>query len=686
MPFEWNNILVVTKEELVPNFWNTLGSLQKEIKRYEKKPYGITRVQKGGNGRQLLISFDSLPTEYQLVLGDPRKLNHPMEAFYKVDSKAVQYYTSFQFPDGSYIIPETQEQYIINASVCNALLELKQARITERLTKGGSVRGIMATLCTDAITFNEVLKSKHDVQHNLPSHPRTFAEKLNEYDKVSYVALVKDAQQKTKANARKVDEATIKLLNDLFAKQEHKPTSIEVSRQYESFLSGYIEVVNPLTGEQYSPKGFKSISDSTVKGYLKMWENRLGTYAHRSGNRQTLMQEFNPYHSLEQPTMAGSLISIDDRQPPFWYDKGKRVWFYMGVDVASEAVICWVHGKSKEGIIIEFYRQLVRQYNEWNLPIPAGLECEMSLNSSFKDTFLREGAMFDHVKMEANKARGKVIENYFRRMRYGDEKKREGWIARPNARAESNQAGSDKPNKILAYDNIVKGCLHDIEKWNNTKHSSSNESHTISRWDYFLQNQNPDVKPTNYRSFLPHIGRYQKSSCHAGIIKLQYGEYLLGDDDKVSLGEHLIYFMRQVEGKDIDIFWLDDNDGQVIKALIYLHGRYVCEAVPKPTYNRAKAEWTDRDIKAREIMSAYDATITAFQKSQYQNIEPVLVIEKKNESIVGNSFQIKGLKRYEEPESDTVEILEEFKEEAEWEEEMQNTGTGGFTWRKNFEI
>ena len=94
---------------------------------------------------------------------------------------------------------------------------------------------------------------------------------------------------------------------------------------------------------------------------------------------------------MEMPKLAGSIISIDDRQPPFWYDKGKRMWFYIGIDIASRAVTTFVYGKSKTGIILDFYRQMVRNYHELGLNLPAELEAESALNSSFKNTFLQEG-------------------------------------------------------------------------------------------------------------------------------------------------------------------------------------------------------------------------------------------------------------------------------------------------------
>jgi hypothetical protein len=76
MPHEWNNILVVTLDELVPDWFGTVNTLNSTIRRYKDKSYGIKRVQLGGNGRQMLISFDSLPRHIQDGLGDPRKCDH----------------------------------------------------------------------------------------------------------------------------------------------------------------------------------------------------------------------------------------------------------------------------------------------------------------------------------------------------------------------------------------------------------------------------------------------------------------------------------------------------------------------------------------------------------------------------------------------------------------------------------
>lgn len=668
MPHLWNNIYVVTKDELIPKFWNSYNSLKSEIRRYKNKSYGVKRVQVGGNGRQLLISFDSLSREIQEAIGDPRKLQHILEQFYKTDGNAVEYYTNFQYPDGSYLPPNTVEQYITNASMFRALLMLKKARENERISKGGSTRGITQTLIQDAISFNPILKKNYNVTHNIPTSVR-FTKKLNEYAERGYISLIKDAEGKRKKNALKLTDETVALLNAMFTSQKHKPNATQVADQYNAFLAGYVDVVNTDTGEIYSPKGFKQLSTGSITNYLSTWDSQIGTHAIRNGNRQQLMQKFKPYHSLKQAAFAGSLISIDDRQPPFEYEKGKRMWFYNAIDTGSEAFTCWVYGKTKEGIILDFYRQLVRNYHEWGLNLPDGLECESSLNSSFKDTFLKEGVMFQDVRIEANNARGKRIEAYFKPLRYQIEKEREGWLARPFAKSEANQI-SNVSKKIIPYKELTNECLMDIVTWNNMEHSKIKGK---TRWEVFLETQNKDLKPTNYKAILPYLGYHTKTSCNAGIIKLQRSEWLLGDNSEIYTGANLIRLMKAIESNTIDIYWLDDNHGNVFKALVFVDGRYICEALPKPTYPRAKIERTPADELARDLMTRYVSTIDGYMNAQKKSIYKVDVIDNRSKTL-NNKFQISGL-NYEKKsnKADELELHDEEEEIIYIKNDNQNT-------------
>lgn len=648
MPHLWNDIYVVTAAELAP-WYNNLDVLQKHITRHKDKTYGIKKVCSGGNGRQLLIAYDSLSADIKNTLGDPRKPAHLMELFYSTDNGAVDFFQTHKTEDGSPLRFALQEEYITNASVLIACARLKDAREKERRSKSISLKGVMATIVNDATSFNKTLKEKHQVEHTLPSSEKRFKIVFKNFLKpcgelpYNYASLI--SKKVGNQNSRKVTDPVLELLNDMFAGQNVKPTRTQIARTYDGFLQGYVEVLkDQQTGEMYDPKEFKPLSEATIISYLGSWSESIGNLSKRIGDRQKLIAQFKPHHSLQRPKFASSIISVDDRQPPFEYVKGQRPWFYNAIDLGSEAFTCWVYGKDKKGIIVEFYRQLVRNYTEWGLNLPLEIEAESNLNSGFEKTFLMPGRMFEHVRIEANNARGKRIERYFRELRYGNEKMREGWLARPFALNEANQKGQQE-DKLLPYNDIIENCLRDIEDWNNSPHSVQADK---TRWEVFMENQNPDLKPTAWAPVLYYLGYKQPTSVNVGIIRLQGGEYLLGENGKVCVGEPLIQLMRKVEGKEVDVYWLDCNERKVLKAYVFIGDQPICEAIPKPLYNRATAERTPEDAAARETMSSYVATIDGYRKMKMNSINDVIVIDNTPRTL-NRKFVMPGISRPETP-------------------------------------
>jgi hypothetical protein len=667
MPHLFNNIWVVTEAELVPAYF-TADALRQTICRYKDRNYGIKKVQSGGNGRQMLVAYDSLTTEIKNGLGDPRKSDHLMDLFYDVDADAVRFYTTYRFEDGTGLSLQHQEEYITNASVLRAAVLLRTQRIRTITAMGGTTKKVMSTVLSDVMSYNDTLQKKHGVTHSLPESEKRFKESFKVFEtgftdakgaswKYNYNSLISGKLRNQ--NTRKVTDVVMSLLNDLFAGRTHKPSRTQVSREYDGFLQGYIEVVNLETGELYNPKEYKALSESTILRYLASWNEAIGTEVLRGGDRSKLTTKFRAPHKLVRPACAGEIISIDDRQPPFKYEKGLRPWFYNGIDLGSEAFTCWVYGKSKEGIITEFYRQMVRNYTEWGVNLPLELEAEASLNSSFTGTFLQPGRMFDHVRIEANNPRGKRIERYYGELRYEYEKDRAGWLARPHALSEKNQAAPGA-EQIIPYEDIIDGCLKDIEEWNNQPHSVYPK---MSRWEFFIKQQHAATKPTNWRGILPYLGYATKTSCsYNGVIKLQGKTFLLGEDGKVCLGEQLISLMDQVAGEDVVCYWLDGNDGEVLKALVMLGDKIVCEAVPQPEYSRSKVGRVEGHEELRTVMSSYVATTDAYMKERSRSIKAVVLVD--NTPKPERLFKMPGIKRYEVNESEEAKVLPDVDDEV----------------------
>lgn len=611
----------------------SIKGLQQRIQRN-----AIYRLRRSAPGTPMLLDWRTLPDEWQKELvatfGDPKKITRQsfIESCYERDMAAYETYVTHTFADSTTLSDDMVEEYTNNASALNAVGKVLAERTRTRRSMRLGVADVWETV------NNDVKYLKTIVPHTLPENTARLRQKYNQYKKEGYGCLI--SKKIKNVNARVVTDDIEAFLNALFSDRHIKPSMSEVAKQYDGFLDGYVEVINNETGEMYNPKDFPKISPRTILAYLAKWQNAIGTHTLRGGDRQKIITRFKPYHSLEQPKFAGSIISIDDRQPPFTYGDNKRVWFYNAIDLGSEAFTCWVYGTSKEGIIQDFYQQLVRNYAQWGVNLPAELEGEMSLNSQYADTILKEGNMFQHVRIEANNARGKRIEAYYGQLRYQHEKKRLGWLARPFAIREANQ-GDRYKKIILPYEEIIDGCLRDIETWNNMEHSKIKG---MSRWEVFLKMQHPELTPINYRAIVPYIGERTTTSCHAGIMKLNNTEYLLGRNGLIATGQLLIDYMTQAEGRELEIRWLTGNDGRMLKAYTYHGDRMICEAIRKPSYNRATIEQTPEDYANREMMSKYVETIEGFGRRRRKEIDGVTVIDNRPITI-SNTFSIAAINR-----------------------------------------
>ncbi len=604
---------------------------------YEKRVqrYPEFRLRPGyGQNSTVLLSWPHLPEDWRIKLantfGHPEAETNPLSDYFELSSDARKWYSDFAFEDGVGLTPEQINQYTVNASVLMALSELKKVREITRKARGSSLRGLWPSLITDLINFNDILLDTYNVSHTLPKSIK-IKKNLEEFEPDNFQIVI-DGRARNKA-AKQVTPIMVQLWRDIFAGQrEYKPDYSEVHRKYEAFLAGIIEIaISTQTGEVYDRTNpdFKPVTRQTVYNYQTAWENKSITFSKRSGDRQRFKADFEPYHKLIPPDYAGTLISVDDRNPPFKDETGKRIWFYNGIDVGSEAFTTWVYGDTKDGIILEFYRQMVRNYMQWGLKLPHGLEGERSLNSSYESTFLAPGAMFEKVRIEANNARGKRIEAFYRPLRYQYEKKREGWLARPFAILESNQASGHKVPQI-PRNKIVEGCLRDIENWNNTLHSNQQLHPGLTRWDVFMDKQHPSRQNAeyNWNGILSGLGYQTKTTCRAGRITLQGKHRVVGRNNEVALGDDLIKILSKIEGQQITVKWLEGNDGKVMKSLVYDNqDRLVCELLGDLAYKRDTLERTPQGDRNRELTSAYVATVQGYISRGVKEINNIEIIE-----------------------------------------------------------
>lgn len=637
-----------------------------KLRSHRKKDF---RLKQGkGAGNEALVRYQALNREEQSVLkdkfGEPAANYHPLEKHFEIDGAARLFYDTYTFGEhGSRLTEKQKKRYTLRASVLNALSALKDKRFTDRKKKNNSSRGVWKTLISDVHLFEERCIHRFGYGHGLPNSDK-LRQKLNEYlknDKPDYTSLI-DGRARNQ-NAQTATPEMIELWKSIYAGQGHyKPNHIEVARTYDKFLAGKATIINNETGEQYDFRNscYRAVSDRTVKRYQNLWANKIGTHLVRSGDRQKYKSQYIPAQSRKRPEHAGVIISVDDRNSAFQYAAGKRMWYYMGIDVGSEMITAWTWGDTKEGIILDFYRQMVANYHFlFKKNLPYELEGEMSLNSSFLDTFLANGAMFQKVRIEANNARGKIIERFFREIRYRYEKKIEGWRARPHARDEANQQSAQKV-KYLSKEEIIEIGKRVISEWNNELHSDQKTHEGLKRWEVFEQKQHPELEnyPTNYAGILPHLGYETPTSMHAGKVKLQYKDRWAAQDGQILSGQKLINVLEQIEGKNVVVKWLDKGmygKGEVIKAIAYKDGKQICELIgDEVDYAHGSLERTEQDIINKKLQDAYQKTVESYANSVARSIDRVTILEEKEP--INGGFVMPDLVQYESP-TEAVEVL-----------------------------
>ncbi|MCE5224497.1 MAG: hypothetical protein LLG05_01400, partial [Porphyromonadaceae bacterium] len=170
MPHEWNSIIVVTKDELVPDFYPSEKTLTQTLWRDAKKPYGIKRARRACRNSELLIMFDSLPAYIRQELGDPRKVDCSLERFFWEDKEAVLYFANCKAGKNGYIDPDRQREYVLDASVIMAAIRLRSARIEEMTSKGMSIKNLDKTLSESVNIYNEFRALKKLSLHTLPTN------------------------------------------------------------------------------------------------------------------------------------------------------------------------------------------------------------------------------------------------------------------------------------------------------------------------------------------------------------------------------------------------------------------------------------------------------------------------------------------------------------------------------------
>jgi len=291
----YNNIICCTKDDL-------LSILSRSQYNHLLEDKVLTVVRRGCYGTKALYEYDSLPPKYKQLWvakhGTPKPAkDYTLLGNISTDPKAVEFYNNYILADGRYLPEDNQQEYILNASVLNAIHYIISDRTQLVKACGNSTKNIWQNMAAIATSI------RNEFPHTLPDNHRRLKAKMKEYVTGGYETLISG-----------------KFLN--------KNTSVLRSGEQEALLRQLIRKHNNFDNVQISviynaiatKCEWKTISASTVGNYKTKW--KLVTLPGRKG-----MVCFDNTLSMqakrEAPMLPLSFWSIDGWVAELLYQETK---------------------------------------------------------------------------------------------------------------------------------------------------------------------------------------------------------------------------------------------------------------------------------------------------------------------------------------------------------------------------
>lgn len=603
----FNNILCITQPELLEVMSE---SNYKQMVRRGK----ISRARRGGNGRQALIVFDSLPGKYRSAVRERKPdistmpLQEWLRANYTPDAEARSYFSAFRFDNGSALPAEKINEYTVNASVIKAVLRLMASANALR-----RVGRIGWDSMAETITY-----FKREFGHTLPESMLRFRKKVAQFKREGYACLISGRFQNQ--NSRKVNYKIERLILSLDSLPE-RPFNTTVAEMYNQFVCGELNVYDPETGELFDPEEFTdkegepiALSETTVANYLNNPKNRaLRSKLHDSA--WDFNNRYRPHHKRKAPVWAFSKISLDDRDLPRKMADGNRVKAYYAYDVASGCVVGYAYNRLKTAdLFIDCVRNMFRLIDHQGWNCPAEVEVEHHLVNNFADGLIRAGVVFPFVRWcNPGNSQEKRAEHFNRVKKYGVEKRSQVGIGRWYARLEANRPKEEKvydefnntyKEATYTYEQLVADDIRAIHEYNNALHPNQKLYPGLTRWEVLCRYQNPDLAPVDKALLYRFIGEEVRTSIRRSkYCRVHYEDYALPSPELIGRLAPNDY--------TVEAYYLPDEQGNVPEVYIYQHGAYIATCRRIEAYNEATAEQTERDREAYAEQAKYNAQFDA---------------------------------------------------------------------------
>lgn len=588
-----------------------------------------------GKDRYALIAVDSLPTKYleQVTVRYPEgsmiRLQGWIVSNYEVDQNAVAFFFNRK-QTGVELSHKQAREYIINASVMNACIKLYDRAKSYRSLMGEDYDwGKMATVI-------ETLRVKFG--HTLPSSTLRFRQKVNQYKKGGYAALI--SGKFGNQNKRKVDLKLEKLVLGLWC-LPNKPYGAQVRDLYESFLCGELDAYDVKTGELFSPDDFTdkngepiTLSDTTIRNILNKPSNRA-IWDKSQLSWSSFMHESMPHMHRHAGEYSLSQITMDDVDlTRKLRDTKLRVKAYYAYDSVSQCVLGASYSRNKDPQLVrECFREMFRLIAKHGWGIPAGIEVENHLMTEYKYSLLQEGTVFTHVRYcaplnsqekQAENFNGAKKKSVIHRNHTGIGRFYGKWQWRAEARKVSDASNDTWEDKeYFSFEELVADDRRDNYEWNHALHPDQKRFKGMTRWDVLMERINPNLRPYDEITLARYIGEKVETSVRRNsTVRVAYEDWWLSSYEVLK--------KLAPNNYKVTAYYLPDEDGKPQNVFIFQGDRYIDQVERVETYNRVMAEQTDDD---KRKFYRQQKKVKAFMRYVNKGMEetPTIGIQKKQE-------------------------------------------------------
>lgn len=297
----------------------------------------IKRLVLGGNGREALIKWNSIPSDIQAKVIDyigydpaDKHKSKPFSDSIEIDPTAIEFFRDYRKSNGESLNESQQLQYVARSSVFNAITQLIDTRSKQV--------GNAAKSTTLWRNISEVLQNldKNQYPHKLPKNHRRLKDAWQKYVKDGYVGVLHKGLENDNSIKIKGDVA------DWFISMYSLPNKPKVTHVMERY-----NAIRAL-------KNFPTLTENAVYSWLHSPEIERIWYLGRHGSDAYADKFGHKIKRKRSEWFPNAYWAIDGSKLDFFhFDEnssnkiGSKIRINVCVDIYSEMIIGWSYSFSE---------------------------------------------------------------------------------------------------------------------------------------------------------------------------------------------------------------------------------------------------------------------------------------------------------------------------------------------------